>query len=94
MNTITQTVTIEPSRRVSLNFAVPDDFPLGMADVSIQIQPCYMPNQSETLNDPELTEEMLQRRLECLRSRRFVSRTEWGQYADKEIRQARDNDRV
>lgn len=94
MNTIMQTVNIQPDRQVSLNFVVPDDFPLGMADVSILIQPSFQTNQSPGHHDSELTEEMLQRRLECLRTRRFVSRTEWGQYADKEIRQARDNNRI
>ncbi len=48
MNTIMQTVTIQPNRQVSLNFAVPDDFPLGFADVSIQIHPSDMTEQYAT----------------------------------------------
>ena len=40
----------------------------------------------------ELTDEMLQKRQEYLRSR-GVRRTEWGQHADEYIREMRDNDR-
>lgn len=38
-----------------------------------------------------MTYEMLQRRREYLLSRRGVRRTEWGQNADKYIREMRDN---
>lgn len=56
MSTIMQTVDIHPNRQVSLNFAVPDDFPLGTADVSIQITHRYLTNQAvsqDLLSQPD-----------------------------------------
>ena len=50
-------------------------------------------SNSATGESAPLTDEMLQRRREYLLSRRGVRRTEWGQDADKHIREMRDNDR-
>ena len=59
MNTIVQTVNIQPNRQISLQFDAPADYPLGLTDVFISLKPRQQTSDKKLLDPAERRKKLM-----------------------------------
>lgn len=59
MNTIMQTVNIQPNRQISLQFDAPADYPLGLTDVFISLKPRHQTSDKNRLDPVERKKKLM-----------------------------------